>query len=664
MSPVAQAAPRPAAGPPSPRLSAKLFWLAITFLAVALAAVGFTLYESWKLEGGAAVINDMGSERMRSYRIAYLLASDPGGTDPAAGREVMAEMRRFEEVLTGLKSGDPVRPLVLPRDDEILAELIAVERHWHESVKPLIGRMVAGGAAGRVELMPVLRTEIDRFVARIDQVVRLSEQHNARNIALLRYMQFGLIALAIVGTVALIQLMFLLVVRPVTSLSEGMQRMTAGDFGVRLPVETRDEFGDLAEGFNRMANRLQDLYATLEERVAEKTRDLGERNRELAELYGVAQLLNEPAATEELCRGFLRRLMGLHGAVGGAVRLFDAETRSLHLYAHEGLSAEFASEERCIDIGECLCGAAAKRGRSEVDVLDDVAPDVAADCRRAGYRTVAIFPIRLKGELLGVFNLYFSSSQRIGAEDRQLLEALGQHLGVAIENQRLASRDRELAVYEERSLLARELHDSIAQSLAFLNIQVQMLEDSLARGARGEVSEVLARIREGVRESYDDVRELLTHFRTRVKQEEDIGVALKQMLDRFAAQSGLAADFADGGAGVPLTAETQLQVLHILQEALSNVRKHAGARRVSLAVNRDAEYRFTVGDDGRGFDAAAAAADTGSHIGLRIMQERAERIGGRVEVRSQPGAGTTVTLVLPAVQPADARASRLQEAQA
>jgi len=625
--------------------------MAIAFFSVALTAVGFTLYESWKLEGGAAVINDMGSERMRSYRIAYLLAQDPQGADPDVTREVHAELRRFEEVLEGLKAGDPVRPLVLPRDGDILAELVAVEKHWHATVKPLVLRIAGGDATLRTGLMPGLRMEIGLFVERIDQVVRLTESHNARNISILRYMQFGLILLALVGTVALIQLMFLLVVRPVASLSEGMQRMTAGEFDVRLPVETRDEFGELAEGFNRMASRLQNLYATLEERVAEKTRDLADRNRELAELYGVAQLLNEPAATEELCRGFLRRLMVLHGATGGAVRLFDAETRRLHLYAHEGLSAEFASEERCIDMGDCLCGVAAQRARSEVDSLDEIAPEIAVDCRRAGYRVVAIFPIRLKGELLGVFNLYFSMPHRITAEDRQMLEALGQHLGVAIENRRLASRDRELAVYEERSLLARELHDSIAQSLAFLNLQVQMLEDSLRRDARGEVAEVLGRIREGVQESYDDVRELLTHFRVRVKQEEDIGSALRHMLERFGQQSGLVTAFEDDGTGVPLQAETQLQVMHILQEALSNVRKHAGAGRVSLAVHRDADYRFTISDDGRGFDVAAATAASDGHIGLRIMQERAQRIGGRIEVRSSPG-GTIVTLILPVIQAA------------
>jgi two-component system nitrate/nitrite sensor histidine kinase NarX len=177
-----------------------------------------------------------------------------------------------------------------------------------------------------------------------------------------------------------------------------------------------------------------------------------------------------------------------------------------------------------------------------------------------------------------------------------------------------------------------------------------MLEDSLRREARAEVEEVLGSIREGVQESYDDVRELLTHFRSRVKHEEDIGVALRQMLTRFGAQSGLATEFSDTGTGVPLHAENQLQVLHILQEALSNVRKHAGATRVVLAVHRDAVYRFTVSDDGRGFDVEAAPDAAEAHIGLRIMRERAQRIGGQIELRSQKGDGTQVMLTLPAVQ--------------
>ncbi len=635
---------------PQPRLGAKLLWMVIGFLCVGLTAIGLTLYESWKLEGGAAVINDMGSQRMRSYHIAYLVSESLRNPASFEADGLRAEILRFEEVLAGLKSGDPVRPLLLPRNRAIVEALDLLEHEWNAGVKPL----VTSAAAGDARASDRLRHDINVFVQRIDALVRMVEENNARDISILRYMQFGLIALAIAGAMALIYLMFVLVVRPVGDLAQGMQRMSAGDFGARLSVETNDEFGELADGFNHMAERLQNLYDTLEQRVAGKTRDLAERNRELAALYEVARLLGEPATAEELCRAFLRRLMDMLQAAGGSVRLIDDGTRQLHLFAHEGLTSDFASEERCIDMGECLCGAAARQRLSAVDVLDELPADVAADCRRAGYRTVAIFPILAKGRLLGVFNLYYPEPRRFSQEDRGLLEALGLHLAVAIENRHLASRERELAVFEERSLLARELHDSIAQSLAFLNIQVQMLEDSLARGASAEMTEVLSRIREGVQESYDDVRELLTHFRARVRSGEDIGDALRQMLARFGAQTGIATAFSEKGTGVPLQAETQQQVLHILQEALSNVRKHSAARHVSIDLRRDGTYRFSVRDDGRGFDAGAAAGE--SHIGLRIMRERAQHIGATIEVDSAPGQGAVITLSLAALQSMEKKA--------
>jgi len=634
-------------------LSSKLVWIALALLAVALCAIGFTLYSSWQAEGGAAAVNDMGSERMRTYHVGYLL-SEILREPSAAGAKADAlreEMDRWEAVMAGMRRGDPVRPLFLPRNERMRQGVAAVEREWHQHLRPRIERIVAmPPGAARGEEATALRPMLEHFVERIDRLVTEIERENADAIAVLRSMQFGLVALAIAGTVALIYLMFLLVVRPVLSLQDGMQRMARGELATRLPIETRDEFGELADGFNRMASRLQELYATLEARVADKTRDLAERNRELAALYAMARLLNEPAPIEELCRSFLRRLMTLHGAAGGAVRLVDAETRALHLYAHEGLSAQFAAGERCIDMGHCFCGGAAAGDHSDVDDIDAAPEGMATGCRRAGYRSVATIPIRAHGELLGVFNLFFAVPRALSGVDRQLLETLGHHLGAAIENQRLASRERELAVFEERSLLSRELHDSIAQSLAFLNIQVQMLEDSLAREARGEVDEVLTRIREGVRESYDDVRELLTHFRTRVKQEEDIGVALRKMLARFGGQTRLQTRMSDEGAGLPLPPETLLQVLHILQEALSNVRKHAGARSVSLSVARGPLYRFVVTDDGRGFDAYAMPELPEHHVGLRIMRERAQRIGGEVAVDSTPGRGTTVTLTLPVAQ--------------
>ena len=121
-------------------------------------------------------------------------------------------------------------------------------------------------------------------------------------------------------------------------------------------------------------------------------------------------------------------------------------------------------------------------------------------------------------QTLGIYNLYFTDMRPLSDSDQLLLETLGQQLGIAIENQRLQASGRELAVSEERNLLARELHDSIAQGLAFMNLQVQMLEDALNRNEPREARDTLAMLRQGVQESYDDVRELLVHFRTRVEK--------------------------------------------------------------------------------------------------------------------------------------------------
>ena len=637
------------------RLSTKLTWMALVFLVVALAGIGFTLLESWKLEGGAAAINDLGSERMRSYRIAYLLSETLRNPNSFARAELPLTIRRFEEVLATIRRGDPARPLALPRDEEILQHVADIDREWQTRIKPAIRQVLEQDDVLREErMLRDLWAEMEHFIGRIDNAVSEVEHRNAHHTELLRYMQFGLVALALAGTIALIYLMFMLVVRPVEKLSDGMQRMTHGEFGVRLPVESRDEFGSLAAGFNRMAEHLQQLYADLEERVASKTRSLEEKNRELAMLYDVATLLNTPTPLEALCHGFLRKLMAMLSAHAGAVRLIDPQTREIHLYVHEGFTEEFARGEECIDMGECLCGQAAQRERSAVEVLVPVsATNVVYPCQKAGYQTVAIFAIRFRGELLGIFNLYFRASHAVTRAQRHMLETLGDNLGIAIENQRLISRVKEMAASEERTLLAQELHDSIAQSLAFLNIEAQMLDDALKRSATTDAQDILAQIRVGIQSSYEDVRELLVHFRTKIRTE-DVALTIRHTLEQFESQTGIRTTFTESGSGVPLPPENHLQVLHILQEALSNVRKHSGANVVDVEMLRDRVYRFRVRDNGRGFDPVAVEQKSEGHIGLSIMRERAQRIGGEVSVASQPGGGTVVTLTLPVAQVADA----------
>jgi len=306
-------------------------------------------------------------------------------------------------------------------------------------------------------------------------------------------------------------------------------------------------------------------------------------------------------------------------------------------------------EERCVHAGSCHCGA----GPAATDLR--VIPIHAAakqplHCARAGFETAVTVPVRHQDRLMGEIDLFFHASYELSAAERSLLEALSAHLASGMDNLRLNALEKEAAVAQERTFLARELHDSIAQSLAFLKIQVQLMRDALAAGDPRRIAEVLDEIDAGVRESYGDVRELLVHFRTRTSAE-DIGAALQTTLRKFEHQSGLETSLRMEGHGLPLAPDLQVQVLHIVQEALSNVRKHASARHVWIDVQQQPEWRFEVRDDGVGFDAEDPAADE-THVGLRIMAERAERIGARLEVLANRGRGCSVVLTVPPQAPA------------
>lgn len=628
------------------RLANRITGMLVLFFLAAVVGIGLTLLVSWQLEGSAAAINDAGSQRMRSYRIGLLMVEGVEGKS-TAGVTLGEEVGRFEAVLNGLETGDPIRPMAPPRDADVAAGLSAVRSAWTSTGRPLVERYLAAtDDNGRRMATEQYRAWVPDFVAQINAVVVRMEQLYTFGANLQRVFQIALVALAVLATAALIRFFFVLVIRPLDRLYTGIRRMAADDFSVRLPVETRDEFGVVTQGFNRMADHLQELYSTLEDRVSAKTLSLESRNLELGLLYEVTAFLSEPATLDDLCEGFVQRLRIATRAKAASVRLCSGPDDELYLVAQEGLSAEFVECELAMARHQCVCGDALASGESVIVNLKTRPEKLTlSNCIREGVTTTTAFTISHNKRMLGIYNLYFDSAREFGRPEICLLETLGQHLGVAVENQRLRSRERELAAYEERNLLAQELHDSIAQGLAFLNIQVQLLQQSLDRRRQDEVQATVEQIREGIHESYEDVRELLVHCRTRVGQA-DLDSAIRATLDRFQTQTGISTAFESVGVGIPLPPDDQVQVMHIVQESLSNVRKHALATGVRVRVERGPKgTMISVDDDGVGFD-PAVRDESGRHIGLGIMQERAQRVGGQCTVRSAPGEGTHVVLTL------------------
>jgi len=635
----------------SGKLSRKIVGMLFVFFLVALSAIAMTLYLSWQLEGVAAAINDAGSQRMRTYRMAHLMSSSLENRQESAAfaSRLQVELERFDEVLLDLRQGDPARPMAPPRDADVQRKLLAVETSWREAVRPMVAEFLGAARERREAALDRFDNELEGFVAGINDLVLAMEHSYAANTNLLRSVQAALVMLAALGTVLMIWFFMAQVIRPVSELHAGIRRMGNNDLGVRVAVKNDDEFGGLAQGFNQMAEHLQAAYSTLEERVVAKTRSLGERNQELGILYEITAFLSAPAPIEALCQGFVSRIRAALGADAGAVRLYAADTEKLYLMTHEGLSGEFVAREAEMHCGDCLCGDVIETGIPVA--FDTVNPPQGMKlrtCIREGFATATAFNVQYDRQRIGVFNLYFRQQRPVSTQEINLLETLGQHLGVAIENQRLRSREKDLAVSEERNLLAQELHDSIAQGLAFLNIQVQLLQDSLRKGRGEEAMQTAGQLREGVQESYDHVRELLVHFRTRVHQS-DLDSAIVAALDKFEAQTGIATDFEHHGNGMPLDPDKEIQVMHIVQESLSNIRKHAHAARVGVTVRRSREgLEVEVADDGGGFDPVnEPKVRSDHHVGLQIMRERAQRIGGECRITSEPGKGALVRLVLP-----------------
>ncbi|MEK8031495.1 type IV pili methyl-accepting chemotaxis transducer N-terminal domain-containing protein [Ideonella sp. DXS29W] len=615
-------------------LALRLVLTGVVFLAVALASITVSLWVTWQLEGGAAAVNEAGRMRMMTYRMAF---------DVSQGRReaLPLQIAAFERTLALLRDGDPSRPLFVPSSDDTRAGLARANEAW-----AVFNTLLTHDA--QVDAAPAAT-----LVSAIDNLVQAIEQRLAYWTSALRAFQLTMVALAVIGAMLLLYTSHITVLDPLRRLGAAIAALRGGHLSARVDAMPSAEFQELADGFNTMAERLEAQYATLEETVRLKTADLQAQRERLSALYEVSAFIATADTLDDMAKGFVQKVRRIARADGMALRWSDADNRRYLLLAHEGLPPTFAAEEQCLSAGDCHCGQA---GRGSIAPASRVIPirdavDGHGRCQKAGFQTLLTIPVSLHHRIHGEIDLFYRTGPDSTDIDQSLIELLASHLAGGMEGLRSAAVEKEAAVSNERGLLAQELHDSIAQSLAFLKIQVQLLRGALGRRDQPGIDRSMGEIETGVLESYGDVRELLMHFRTRADTE-DIEPALRTTLRKFQLQTGLTTEIDIQGHGVALPNDVQVQVLHIVQEALSNVRKHAGARQVSVQVQQAPHWRFTVADDGEGFNTQSRTGE--DHVGLRIMAERAARIGARLEVRSTPGRGTAVILtVAPPACPQD-----------
>jgi two-component system nitrate/nitrite sensor histidine kinase NarX len=373
-----------------------------------------------------------------------------------------------------------------------------------------------------------------------------------------------------------------------------------------------------------------------------------------------APSLRPPAARGEMesipgLDGFLRTVVGLAGAQGGAVRALTDDGEYLRLLAAVGVTEDFIQGEFLV--GVCgVCGMAIRE--------DDIctASDFRAcsrlfDARDQGgcFRHVIAVPLEYKGEPVGVFNLFFECPDETPAEIRVLLKPIGQLLGLTLENSALERQNARANVVNERQMMATDIHDSLAQTLAFARMRLPLLEDAIreqdsVRSYRycNELNQELSRAHRGL-------RELITHFRAGMDGR-GLRRGLREVVERFRETSGIALEYDNQIPDLKLPGESEVQVFFIVQEALANIRKHAKATRARLAVEAVHDgIEVIVEDNGCGLLTDLSAGRGGvidnGFYGLRIMRERAQRFGGRVAFENLPKGGARVRVFIPGTAP-------------
>jgi len=608
-------------------------FVAITVLAVASMSTSWMVAET--TQGSGKAINLAGSLRMQSWRMASIYQRFLQDGQPEYRADLQQAISRFE---SDLKAG-PILA-VLPADETAPLRQVyrEVENSWHTQIKPGLVNLPATSSS-TIANTTVL-DKIPEFVARINVLVKQIEDAAEAKILVMRVILGAAVIATLLVVILSIYLVNNILVHPLRDLLQLADQIGQGNLAMRTDLTGEDEIGRLGQAFNHMAEDLSKLYQNLEARVEEKTAELTIANRSLELLYhSIARLYNGPVAPDTYAI-LLKDLENVLGVGHGLACLVEAGETHARVIATT-LEPSHGDVDVCglMNCAECLAN-----------------PNLSVHALKDGSRVLSL-PLKDTEHYYGVLQLEMPQGRELEAWQSQLLEALSRHIGIAIGTARRTEQSRRLSLLEERAALARELHDSLAQSLAYMKIQVSRLKPLLPSALRqaqdrpssaqalpvagSEAGEVLAELREGLNSAYRQLRELLTTFRLRIEGE-GLAAALQTTVSEFAGRGDIPVTLEVHLAGCTLSPNEEIHALQIVREALSNVLNHAQARQAEVRVlcNSDGSVSATVTDDGIGIREAAGA----HHYGMTIMEERAKNLGGQLSVENLPTLGTRITL--------------------
>jgi len=429
------------------------------------------------------------------------------------------------------------------------------------------------------------------------------------------------------------------VTRPVQALTGAARKVAAGDFEHSVSITTHDELQELAEQFNIMSARLRDSYAELDKRVAART-------QELATLNAVAAVVSQSLDLERILDDALGEIMADLGVEAGVAFMLperEGQGGEVRLIASRNLPADVLASIRTRTPEYLEQRLTALEGQPAPLAMGSISEELRGLLEPAGWRSMIQIPVNAKGTVFGALMLLTRREPDSSPVQLSSLAALGNQIGMAVDNARLYEHAEESAAAAERNRLARDLHDAVSQTLFSVSLIAEVLPRIYARDPV-QGAQQLDELRLLTRGALAEMRTLLLELRPTALADAKLPDLLKQLGEAVTARARIPVEVVTEGSG-ELPTNVRLAFYRIAQEALNNVAKHSGARKakVSLAplVGHPGGARLAVEDDGAGFDPAVS---DGAQLGLGIMRERVESVKANLLICSAPGEGTKVAV--------------------
>jgi signal transduction histidine kinase len=418
-----------------------------------------------------------------------------------------------------------------------------------------------------------------------------------------------------------------------------MENDLAGVIAIFNPNHQKARTPENAQALEVVASMLSSLLSreqllnTLEEKVAERT-------RELFTFFDLAMLAGETQEIADILQSALVKIMEISASEAAVIHLVDGDRHVLDLVAQQGFLKGNLLHLQKIQLNDAMITWLEGTGD---EIRSSGSIGIPAEFVIPGFISAYHIALRARGKLQGLLSCYRLVESPYDPYQSSFLTAIGEQLGMAVENYRLRQKAEEIATIQERQRLARELHDAVSQSLYSLTLFARSGRDALEVGDQAKLSDSLEQLELNSLAALKEMRLLLYQLRSLALEEGGLLAAIETRFNLVEHRLGIQA-VVQMDENLQLTDQVELELFRLITEALNNALKHAGANQVSVTLqSENGQVALAVKDNGRGFDLAQASAG----MGLQNLRERVSALGGQIEISSQPGSGTRIRVEIP-----------------